>query len=68
MNYSFRAYKLLKQAADLGRIEAKEELAYGHIMGVYLPMDFNQARVYFEEGVETGSSYSHYVNEYFFKN
>ncbi|CAF2524982.1 unnamed protein product [Rotaria sp. Silwood2] len=54
------AYKLLKQAADLGHIGAKEELAFGHIMGIYLPMDFNLAKTYFEEGVQIGSPQSHY--------
>ncbi|CAF0774067.1 unnamed protein product [Rotaria sordida] len=54
------AYKLFKQAADLGHIGAKEELAFGHIVGVYLPMDFNLAKTYFEEGIKIGSSESHY--------
>ena len=58
---SFRAYKLFKQAADLGHIGAKEELALGHLLGIYLPMDFNRAKVYYEEGVAIGSPQSHYV-------
>lgn len=41
---------------------AKEELAFGHLMGIHLPMDFKLARAYFEEGVEIGSPQSHYVN------
>jgi len=31
-------------------------------MGVYLPMDFNRAKAYFDEGVQQGSPQSHYVN------
>jgi SEL1 protein len=54
------AYKLFKQAADLGHIGAKEELAFAHIIGVHLPMNFNQAIKYFEEGVLTGSAKSHF--------
>ncbi|CAF3395769.1 unnamed protein product [Rotaria sp. Silwood1] len=54
------AYKLFKQAANLGHIGAKEELAFGHIIGIYLPMDFNLAKTYFEEGVKIGSPQSHY--------
>jgi TPR repeat protein len=62
-NWSFfRAYKLFKQAAESGHIGAKEELAFGHLMGTYLPMDFRRARAYFEEGVAVGSPQSHYVN------
>lgn len=57
----FSAYKLFKKAADLGHLGAKEELAFAHLIGVHLPMDFNQARIYFEEGVEKGSAKSHYV-------
>ncbi len=57
----FRAYKLFKQAADLGHIGAKEELAFAHLIGVHLPMNFNQAMKYFEEGVQTGSAKSHFV-------
>ncbi len=57
----FRAYNLFKQAASAGHIGAKEELAFGHLMGVHLPMDFNRAKAYFEEGVGTGSPQSHYV-------
>jgi TPR repeat protein len=55
------AYKLLKQAADLGHIGAKEELAFAHLIGVHLPMDFHQAYLYFDEGVLTGSAPSHFV-------
>ncbi|CAF3921824.1 unnamed protein product, partial [Adineta steineri] len=54
------AYKLFKKAADLGHIGAKEELAFGHIMGVYLPMDFQRAKAYFDEGIAIGSPQSHY--------
>ncbi len=61
MKYSFRAYKLFQQAANLGHIGAKEELAFGHLMGIYLPMDFKRAQAYFEEGILTGSPQSHYV-------
>jgi TPR repeat protein len=57
----FSAYKLFKQAADLGHIGAKEELAFAHLVGVHLPMDFNQAKKYFDEGVQTGSAKSHFV-------
>jgi TPR repeat protein len=59
--YSFRAYKLFKQAASLGHIGAKEELAFGHLMGIHLPMDFKRAKEYFEEGIQLGSPQSHYV-------
>ena len=66
INYHlFSAYKLFKQAASLGHIGAKEELAFGHLMGVHLPMDFNRAKGYFEEGIQTGSSQSHYVKNKF---
>lgn len=61
MKSSFRAYKLFKQAAELGHIGAKEELALGHLLGIYLPMDFNRAKAYYDEGVEKGSPQSHYV-------
>ena len=61
MKSSFRAYKLFKQAASSGHIGAKEELALGHILGIYLPMDFKRAKEYFEEGIENGSPQSHYV-------
>lgn len=61
LNPFFSAYKLFKQAADLGHIEAKEELAFAHLIGVHLPMNFNQAKIYFEQGVQTGSAKSHYV-------
>ncbi len=57
----FSAYKLFKQAADLGHIGAKEELAFAHLIGIHLPMNFNQAKKYFEEGIQTGSSKSHFV-------
>lgn len=57
----FRAYKLFQKAADLGHLGAKEELAFGHLMGIHLPMNFNIARTYFEEGALTGSPRSHYV-------
>jgi TPR repeat protein len=60
------AYKLFKQAADLGHIEAKEELAFAHLIGVHLPMNFNQAMKYFEEGVLTGSPKSHFVRSNYF--
>lgn len=56
-----RAYKLFKQAAELGHMAAKEELALGHLLGIYLPMDFNRAKAYFDEGVAIGSPQSHYV-------
>ncbi|CAF0981859.1 unnamed protein product [Adineta ricciae] len=54
------AYKLLKQAADLGHIGAKEELAFAHLIGIHLPMNFNQARKYYEEGAQMGSAQSHF--------
>ncbi len=57
----FSAYKLFKQAADLGHIGAKEELAFAHLIGVHLPMNFNQAKKYFDEGAEIGSPKSHFV-------
>ena len=57
----FSAYQLFKQAADLGHIGAKEELAFGHLIGVHLPMNFNQAKLYFDQGVQTGSAQSHFV-------
>ena len=41
---------------------AKEELALGHLLGIYLPMDFNRAKAYYEEGVAIGSPQSHYVS------
>ena len=56
-----RAYKLFKQAAEAGHIGAKEELAFAHLIGVHLPMDFNQANLYFEEGAQLGSAQSHFV-------
>jgi TPR repeat protein len=59
--FSSRGYQLFKQAANLGHIGAKEQLAFAHLIGVHLPMDFNRARDYFEEGIKTGSSQSHYV-------
>lgn len=59
--YIFSAYKLFKEAADLGHIGAKEELAFAHLIGVHLPMDFNQAKKYFDQGAEVGSPASHYV-------
>ena len=61
ISYLSRAYKLFKQAADLGHIGAKEELAFAHLMGVHLPMDFKRAQAYFEEGISLGSPQSHYV-------
>ena len=57
----FRAYQLFEDAGKLGHIGAREELATGHLFGVHLPLDFHQAEKYFQEGVETGSSASHYV-------
>lgn len=57
----FSAYKLFKEAADLGHIGAKEELAFAHLIGVHLPMDFKKAKAYFDQGVETGSAASHFV-------
>ncbi|CAF1549928.1 unnamed protein product [Rotaria sp. Silwood1] len=54
------AYKLFKEAADLGHIGAKEELAFAHIIGVHLSMDFSQAKKYFDEGAEIGSAKSHF--------
>ncbi|CAF1585343.1 unnamed protein product [Adineta ricciae] len=61
INRQYRtAYKLFKQAADLGHIGAKEELAFAHLMGVHLPMDFKRAQTYFEEGIALGSPQSHY--------
>ncbi|CAF1147680.1 unnamed protein product [Rotaria magnacalcarata] len=54
------AYKLFKQAASLGHIGAKEELAFGHIIGVHLPMNFNLAKEYYQQGVNAGSPQSHY--------
>jgi TPR repeat protein len=59
--FSFSAYKLFKQAADLGHIGAKEELGLAHLLGVHLPMNFNQAKLYFDEGIQTGSAQSHFV-------
>lgn len=58
---SFSAYKLYKQAAELGHIGAKEELAFAHLIGVHLPMNFQEAKKYFDEGVLTGSAKSHFV-------
>jgi TPR repeat protein len=58
----FRAYKLFKQAAGVGHIGAKEELALGHLLGVHLSVDLNRATAYFQQGVENGSPQSHYVN------
>jgi len=55
------AYKLFKQAADLGHIGAKEKLAFAHLIGVHLPMDFYQAKTYFEQGIQIGSAKSHFV-------
>jgi TPR repeat protein len=60
--FVFRAYKLFKQAASVGHIGAKEELALGHLLGIHLSMDFNRAKAYFQEGIENGSPQSHYVN------
>ena len=60
--FDFRAYKLFKQAAGVGHIGAKEELALGHLLGVHLPMDLNRAKTNFQEGVDNGSPQSHYVN------
>lgn len=57
----FRAYNLFKQAAKLGHMEAKEELAFAHLIGVHLPMNFKLAKEYFEEGAQIGSSQSNYV-------
>lgn len=57
------AYKLFKQAAELGHMGAKEELAFAHLIGVYLPMNFEQAKKYFDEGVQIGSAKSHFVCE-----
>ncbi|CAF3743498.1 unnamed protein product, partial [Rotaria sordida] len=54
------AYKLFKEAADLGHIGAKEELAFAHLIGVHLPMNFNQAQNYFDQGAEIGSAKSHF--------
>jgi TPR repeat protein len=59
--WSFSGYKLLRQAADLGHIGAKEELAFAHLIGIHLPMNFNQSKIYFDEGVQTGSAQSHFV-------
>jgi len=70
---SSSAYKLFKQAAELGHIEAKEELAFAHIFGVHLPMNFEQAKKYFDEGALVGSPKSHFVcqtkhsNVFFFR-
>ena len=61
-----RNYKLLAEAATVGHIGAKEQLALGHLMGVQMPMDFARARKYFEEGVATGSPASHYVRVHIF--
>lgn len=58
---SEKAYRLFQEAAQLGHIGAKEELATAHLFGVHLPVDFRQAEKYFQEGAETGSSASHYV-------
>ena len=55
------AYKLFKQAAQMGHIGAKEELAFGHLFGLHLPMNFTQAKLYFDEGAEIGSPQSHFV-------
>lgn len=55
------AYKLFKQAAEFGHIGAKEELAFAHLIGVHLPMDFAKAKSLFDEGVQLGSPQSHYV-------
>ncbi|CAF4252753.1 unnamed protein product [Rotaria socialis] len=54
------AYKLFKEAADIGHIGAKEELAFAHLIGVHLPMNFNQAKLYFDQGAELGSPPSHF--------
>ncbi|CAF4271227.1 unnamed protein product, partial [Rotaria sp. Silwood2] len=54
------AYKLFKEAANLGHIGAKEELAFAHLIGVHLPMDFDQAKKYFDQGAEIGSAKSHF--------
>lgn len=54
------AYKLFKQAADLGHMGAKEELAFAHLFGVHLPMNFQQAKIYFDEGALLGSPKSHF--------
>ena len=43
-NFFLRAYKLFQEAADLGHIGAKEELAFGHLIGLHLPMNFKQAK------------------------
>lgn len=65
MLFSFHsAYKLFKQAAELGHIAAKEELAFGHLFGIHMPMNFTQARLLFEEGAQTGSPQSHFVKHF----
>ncbi|CAF4285342.1 unnamed protein product, partial [Didymodactylos carnosus] len=54
------AYKLFLKAADLGSIEAKEELAMAHLIGEHLLLNFTRARLYFEEGILQGSPRSHF--------
>ncbi|CAF1142570.1 unnamed protein product, partial [Didymodactylos carnosus] len=58
--YHAEAYKTFLRAADLGSIEAKEELAMEHLIGEHLPLNFTRAKLYFEEGILQGSPRSHF--------
>jgi len=50
-----RAYRALKEAADEGHAGAEVELAFGYLLGIYLPLDTKTAKAILMKHAQAGN-------------